>query len=311
MSRTIADRIASAQGALADGFTSKAGQKAALDTLSRGYDTLREVVGDRHRAAARAQWPVDTRGYPTYNWAQAVEYMAERDLPFQLNYVRDKHFAYLLTAAEVPQLRQLLALREKIKAAPITAKTSKPKREIEREGKAMTCQICGRGVLAQTGVIAHHGYQRPIYQSGWQTASCAGARALPFEADRDELGHEISNAEARLAHEELWRADVAAETKAATWVFTDRRERGRLNRTAYRPVARETFADIAAAAVAEGSFRLSTGKVPVFDDILAADIARRDQTIASLRAYIDRQQARYDAWPGVTHRYFDGEWRTA
>jgi hypothetical protein len=48
-----------------------------------------------------------------------------------------------------------------------------------------TCQICGRPVLANTGLIAHHGYTRP--GDGWQTASCMGARHLPYEVSCDVL----------------------------------------------------------------------------------------------------------------------------
>lgn len=46
-----------------------------------------------------------------------------------------------------------------------------------------TCQICAREIKAQTGLIAHHGYQRPGF--GWQTASCDGAKQLPYEVSRD------------------------------------------------------------------------------------------------------------------------------
>lgn len=49
-----------------------------------------------------------------------------------------------------------------------------------------TCQICARAIKANTGIIAHHGYQRPQYQ-GWQTASCDGARQLPYEVSRDYI----------------------------------------------------------------------------------------------------------------------------
>lgn len=42
-----------------------------------------------------------------------------------------------------------------------------------------TCQICGREIKAKRGRIAHHGYKRP--HIGWQTASCLGARGLPYE----------------------------------------------------------------------------------------------------------------------------------
>ena len=45
-----------------------------------------------------------------------------------------------------------------------------------------TCQICARDIKANTGLIAHHGYQRP--GNGWQTASCDGAKQLPYEVSR-------------------------------------------------------------------------------------------------------------------------------
>lgn len=48
---------------------------------------------------------------------------------------------------------------------------------------AFTCQICAREIKANTGLIAHHGYQRPWHGSGIQTRSCMGARHLPYEKD--------------------------------------------------------------------------------------------------------------------------------
>lgn len=48
-----------------------------------------------------------------------------------------------------------------------------------------TCQICARPILANTGIIAHHGYKRP--GGGWQTGSCSGARYLPYEQSCDRL----------------------------------------------------------------------------------------------------------------------------
>jgi hypothetical protein len=48
-----------------------------------------------------------------------------------------------------------------------------------------TCQVCGRAIKANTGLIAHHGYRRPY--AGWQTASCEGARYVPYEVSCDRL----------------------------------------------------------------------------------------------------------------------------
>lgn len=47
------------------------------------------------------------------------------------------------------------------------------------------CQICARDIKANTGTIAHHGYQRP--GNGWQTSSCLGAKYLPYEESRDRI----------------------------------------------------------------------------------------------------------------------------
>lgn len=54
-----------------------------------------------------------------------------------------------------------------------------------KTAKAMTCQICGRAIFAELGTIAHHGYERPGH--GWQTASCYGAKRLPYEVSREAI----------------------------------------------------------------------------------------------------------------------------
>ncbi len=53
------------------------------------------------------------------------------------------------------------------------------------EEKVTTCQICGRVCKSKNGLISHHGYRRS--GDGWQTASCAGARFLPYEISCDRL----------------------------------------------------------------------------------------------------------------------------
>lgn len=60
-----------------------------------------------------------------------------------------------------------------------------------------TCQICGRAIWANTGKIAHHGYQRPDH--GWQTTSCMGARYLPYEQSCDRIPEVIANIEGYIA----------------------------------------------------------------------------------------------------------------
>lgn len=51
------------------------------------------------------------------------------------------------------------------------------------------CQICGRQIKAKNGKIAHHGYERPGW--GYQTASCAGARHVPYSKGHDALDQQL------------------------------------------------------------------------------------------------------------------------
>jgi len=68
------------------------------------------------------------------------------------------------------------------------------------------CQICGRPIMARTGVIAHHGYLRP---TGWhaQTRSCYGARRVPYE-----VGHDAIDALIPLIEGQQQRSREALET---------------------------------------------------------------------------------------------------
>lgn len=56
-----------------------------------------------------------------------------------------------------------------------------------------TCQICARVIKSKSGLIAHHGYQRPDH--GWQTSSCMGARYRPYEVACDALPPAIESVE--------------------------------------------------------------------------------------------------------------------
>jgi hypothetical protein len=75
------------------------------------------------------------------------------------------------------------------------------------------CQICAREIKANTGLIAHHGYQRP--GSGWQTASCDGAKQLPYEVSRDYIPVVIERYKMAAANQEAL-ADEMLRTPAAT-----------------------------------------------------------------------------------------------
>lgn len=57
--------------------------------------------------------------------------------------------------------------------------------EADDSSERMTCQCCGGKYLARLGTVTHHGYERP--GGGYQTASCMGAKFLPFEKDHARL----------------------------------------------------------------------------------------------------------------------------
>lgn len=207
--------------------------------------------------------------------------------------------------------RALLPLHALLQAAkPLIVKrvtgpgAPKTPAQIEREAATMTCQCCGNRYLANSGLIAHHGYRRP--GGGWQTPSCSGAQYAPFEVERYELGKLIHRLKAWAAGAVADRKAVADETKPVTIRYTDRA--GPRDSLGRRPVisldvTRVTFDQIKAAH--QDAFLLN-GMVS-FAIEKADDLAGRDREIAGVRAEIKEQQARYDGWK-QTHRWAAGKW---
>lgn len=172
----------------------------------------------------------------------------------------------------------------------------------------MTCQCCGRKHLANTGTIAHHGYQRP--GGGWQTASCMGAKHLPFEVSRDRLATLIASLKDWEARAIKARAAVKAEKVSIRLTFTDYS----VKRDAYgkRPnksvdVTRETFETIKA----KNNSDFVSHSWYDFDRIKEAELNYRAREIKNVRAEIKAQQERYDGWKatGVTFDKAAKEWK--
>lgn len=208
-------------------------------------------------------------------------------------------------AEVVPLGARVTALKDKIgKRAPKETKTSIAL--AERQEKAMTCQCCGRDILAETGVIAHHGYERP--GQGWQTASCPGARELPFEASRDALGEYIQNLKNAVETNRATLANVQAEKNPISWKFQD--VTSRIN--AWTPlkekmvfVTRETFDAVAAETE---PLRRKDIRPTTYDDLKARLVSDIQTTIRHLEDAITFQTGRYNGWKGVTHTFTDGQW---
>lgn len=212
----------------------------------------------------------------------------------------DAIISVLVEAASIGAVME--QLKTKIgKRKPAVTKTSMARDE--RAAKAMHCQICGGDVLAETGVIAHHGYQRP--GEGWQTASCPGARELPYEADRDALGVYIESLKQRKIGTEAGLVAVRAETVDLRWTYNDysqKRPRWERQPEVSVTVNRANFEERLAEAVTRGS-----GKGVTFDQLKSGKIIELTTLIGSLHRAIVQQTKRYNDWV-KTHKWRGDAW---
>lgn len=164
----------------------------------------------------------------------------------------------------------------------------------DKNSAQMTCQCCGRAHLANTGKMAHHGYERPGY--GWQTASCYGARHLPFQVSRDALGSMIALLKDRKGQLIEAQANVKAENGELSVTFADPDQKRdvhsgkRPQKTVY--VTRGFFAEVMAAnAVGFRSIGISS-----FDQVKDAKLSQIARNIVGITTDIADQQVRFNGW---------------
>lgn len=180
-------------------------------------------------------------------------------------------------------------------------KEANARERAEREAAAMTCQICSRKILANTGVVAHHGYNRP--GDGWQTDSCGGARDLPFEMDRTALGTEIVMAEIRLkSAEEFYgqtereEIDIVFERREyAGYMKPDIVHRFVLNRVNFDEI-KNTNSNI--------FFRYTA--LRDFDAIKELELHTQKLNVSLIANYVKSQKERYAGWKQTHH--WTGKW---
>ncbi|USN15220.1 hypothetical protein KIKIMORA_00740 [Brevundimonas phage vB_BpoS-Kikimora] len=201
----------------------------------------------------------------------------------------------------VPLSQQLIQLKGLIgKRAPKATKTSIARDE--RDAKAMTCQCCARRILAETGKIAHHGYERP--GGGYQTSSCIGALELPFEVSRDALGRHIEQVTASLADHRRVTAMIEAETIRFTWAYKAKGETSWKSQDRFVKICRSSFDDALKVWAAE---RLYQERQPTFDELKARRLTNRREHEHREQAYLDGQKHRFEHW-AQTHEWRDGAW---
>jgi len=258
--KTIETRIAEAEAALAAGFASEAARRDAMTYL----------VGRIYEDVAR-ELPYDT------------------NFPYQLINWRAKHSDALRSnfAPQVKIIERLVALRDAMKVAALIAK---PKSATARKNEAKlalakTCQICGRPIFAETGVIAHHGYTRPGH--GYQTGSCIGARELPFEVSRDRLGSHLISIAALIERFVEARGQTAREECPVHAEYARSR-----NETATLSITRETYATVRS----DFPQFFQRRSLYTFDAVLEAELHRQDGAIKNEQDYLKHQQRRFDAW---------------
>lgn len=206
------------------------------------------------------------------------------------------------------------------KDADVTARQQKLDETMAKKlAQSKTCQICGRSIFAEVGLIAHHGYERP--GTGWQTDSCEGARELPFENAKNALVKNIEALHVFLAAKQANRKRIADETATFTRSYERLRkdatgkpivERGRqLRDEIHVSMKRDTF--VATLLEHPGCFRYSEAKYSTpawhdgvlnesfnatvaFDHFKGIELAHRDEEIRQLASHIKRQESRRDGW---------------
>jgi hypothetical protein len=149
------------------GFTSKAGQKRALDNLSRAFREVRDAhFNALISAAPKLTNPTDP---DMGEWAARVEHFNANEVPFDLHQIRDRHFpvldAFLPGSADA--VRMLVELRNTIKGAEIvepakditkvrTAKVLTHLKDLMERRKAQFLEAVDlTEVLGDEGVIIH------------------------------------------------------------------------------------------------------------------------------------------------------------
>lgn len=161
--------------------------------------------------------------------------------------------------------------------------------------RKMTCQICGRPIWAATGVIAHHGYERPYRGEGWQTASCPGARELPFEVSRERLAGYIEELTTYRQSIVITRGKIEREEIPALFSYSKPSKGG--FETEHTVFTRESFA------ARQDEFKRLLLKYMVwnFDDVKKLHLARLDKEIKFLDDDIASQTKRFDGWKQTHH----------
>lgn len=193
-------------------------------------------------------------------------------------------------------------LAEKKAAEKVAKKAAKEALEI---GLRMTCQVCGRAILSNTGMVAHHGYERP--GMGFQTDSCDGARHLPIEASTKVLKSHIDTQIQILDRMKNKLDAIVNEKVMLVRTFTE--GYGVKKQVITVSMTRSNFAS----KMEENFSRFVLNGIRSFDVVKNAAIDAQEQQIRQQADYIQWQQDRFAAATeaGVTHIFRGNVWESA
>lgn len=306
----IGGAIKAAELAIETGYFTKATDQKQISSLLAdwiggmdgiGYD-IQGMALDRSRTVLN-QW--GNKVYPYRNdYAEKLDAM---NVPKGTSEKATKTWTDLARKAfgseiddEIEMMIKLTELRVKVLALPINKSEKPPSKAAvskkERDDVAMTCQICGGKYLAKKGKIAHHGYKRP--GEGYQTQSCFGAMAAPFEVSRDTLGQWIGfiKKDLKRAEDKLQFASTSPELPFAGSVGYGASYR-KIEVSANERNFDEVKVDlIDKLKKAQGSYSSISSLPDSFDNLRKRSVATAKRIISDIEYDLKSQQSRYDKW---------------
>ena len=149
-----------------------------------------------------------------------------------------------------------------------------------------TCQICGRAIKANTGLIAHHGYKQP-WGDGQRTQSCPGSRHLPYEVSRDAIPGVRAN---------YARQGELLEARVADWVANPPATIHAVRRDAYGAVRTEQTLTRPDGFDAEKNLNRGGYRLMTYELEHATRLRRMRAELSGLVEAIAWLTERYDGW---------------
>lgn len=275
----------------------------AREAIERGYfltaAAQKEVSSDIGNAMERLGDIIEMGHSAKFNYMNTPTGLSEKTTKTFVDIARRVHGSKI--DHELDLMTEMTKLRLQVKAIPVDKDKKPPSKTAvkaaDRDGTTMTCQVCGGKYLAKKGKIAHHGYKRP--GTGWQTASCFGAMALPFEVSRDTLGEWIEILEKRLvrAENELKFAKESPELtltgKSDYYSKSAIKKEVKVTAENFKEKHSELTAQLNAL---KKQYDNPSLNARTFDDLRRMLVYMAESDLRGIKEYLEFSKKRYDNW---------------